>query len=135
MIKLITFLDNKVSVVDVKAHDADDSLYQIPLLPDPLCQASCRLHLVELYPQGGEDERSVPRYSDERKETVRRKMLPPHNRALAELAAEEGISEGTLYDWRRDARDQGRRGCPTAPPAPRAGARQTSSPPWLRARR
>jgi transposase-like protein len=50
----------------------------------------------------------VPRYSDERKEAVLRKMLPPHNRPLGELAAEEGISEATLYKWRREARDQGR---------------------------
>jgi transposase-like protein len=35
-------------------------------------------------------------------------MLPPHNRPLAELAKEEGISEGTLYNWRRAAREQGR---------------------------
>jgi transposase-like protein len=39
---------------------------------------------------------------------VLRKMLPPHNRPLAALAAEEGISEATLYQWRRDAREQGR---------------------------
>ena len=50
----------------------------------------------------------MPRYSDERKEAVLRKMLPPHNRPLGELAAEEGISEATLYNWRRAARDQGR---------------------------
>jgi transposase-like protein len=50
----------------------------------------------------------VPRYSDERKEAVLRKMLPPHNRPLTELAAEEGISEATLYNWRREAREQGR---------------------------
>jgi transposase-like protein len=50
----------------------------------------------------------VPRYSDERKEAVLRKMLPPHNRPRAELAAEEGISEATLYNWRHAARDQGR---------------------------
>jgi transposase-like protein len=50
----------------------------------------------------------VPRYSDERKEAVLRKMLPPHNRPLDELAAEEGISEATLYNWRRAAREQGR---------------------------
>ncbi len=50
----------------------------------------------------------MPRYSDDRKEAVLRKMLPPHNRPLAELAAEEGISEATLYKWRREARDQGR---------------------------
>ena len=50
----------------------------------------------------------MPRYSQERKESVLRKMLPPHNRPLAELAAEEGISEATLYNWRREARNQGR---------------------------
>ena len=44
----------------------------------------------------------MPRYSDERKEAVLRKMLPPHNRPLGELAAEEGISEATLYTWRRE---------------------------------
>jgi len=76
----------------------------------------------------------VPRYSDERKEAVLRKMLPPHNRLLGELAAEEGISEATLYNWRRAAAT--RAGCcPTAPPGPRAGARRTSLPPWLRPRR
>ncbi len=41
------------------------------------------------------------RYSPERKEAVLRKMLPPHNRSIPELAEEEGISEGTLYNWRR----------------------------------
>jgi len=35
-------------------------------------------------------------------------MLPPHNRSLSALAAEEGISEATLYNWRRDARGKGR---------------------------
>ena len=35
-------------------------------------------------------------------------MLPPHNRPLAALAAAEGISEATLYNWRREAREQGR---------------------------
>ena len=50
----------------------------------------------------------MPRYSEERKEAVLRKMLPPNNRALNELAAEEGISEATLYNWRRQARAKGR---------------------------
>lgn len=50
----------------------------------------------------------MPRYSDERKEAVLRKMLPPHNRSLSALAGEEGISEATLYKWRHEAREQGR---------------------------
>jgi transposase-like protein len=48
------------------------------------------------------------RYPKERKEAVLKKMLPPHNRSLKELAEEEGISEGTLYNWRKAARAEGR---------------------------
>jgi len=47
------------------------------------------------------------RYSPERKEAVLRKMVPPHNRSIKELAREEGISEATLFNWRRQARDKG----------------------------
>ena len=46
------------------------------------------------------------RYSEERKEAVLAKLLPPHNRTIAELAEEEGISTATLYAWRRQARAQ-----------------------------
>ena len=48
------------------------------------------------------------RYSEERKEAVLAKLLPPHNRTIAELAEEEGISTATLYAWRRQAREKGR---------------------------
>ena len=47
-------------------------------------------------------------YPEERKEAVLKKMLPPNNRPIPELALEEGISEGTLYGWRKEARQQGR---------------------------
>lgn len=47
-------------------------------------------------------------YSQERKEAVLAKMMPPHNRTVADVAKEEGISTATLYNWRRDAREQGR---------------------------
>ena len=47
------------------------------------------------------------RYSPERKEAVLRKMMPPHNRSIRQLAAEEGISEATLFAWRKQARDRG----------------------------
>ena len=50
----------------------------------------------------------MPRYSEERKEAVLRKMLPPHNRSVRALAKEEGIAEATLYIWRRQARARGR---------------------------
>ena len=48
------------------------------------------------------------KYSSERKEAVLKKMLPPYNRPLSEVAREEGISVGTLYLWRKEARRQGR---------------------------
>jgi len=46
-------------------------------------------------------------YSKERKEAVLKKMMPPHNRSIIDLAKEEGISEATLYLWRRQARERG----------------------------
>jgi transposase-like protein len=48
------------------------------------------------------------RYSQERREAVLKKMLPPHSRSIPELAEEEGISVGTLYLWRKQARAKGR---------------------------
>ncbi len=47
-------------------------------------------------------------YPKERKETVLKKMLPPHNKTIAEISNEEGICEGTLYNWRKMARAEGR---------------------------
>lgn len=47
------------------------------------------------------------RYPKERKEAILKKMMPPHNRSVIDLAREEGISEATLYNWRREARDRG----------------------------
>ena len=47
-------------------------------------------------------------YPSERKEAILRKMLPPNNKSVRELAQEEGISEATLYNWRKAARAEGR---------------------------
>jgi transposase-like protein len=52
-------------------------------------------------------EDRIMQYSKERKEAVLKKMMPPHNRSIIELAREEGISEVTLYIWRRQARERG----------------------------
>ena len=48
------------------------------------------------------------RYPEERKEAVLKKMLPPNNPSISTLAKEEGISEATLYNWRNQARSEGR---------------------------
>jgi len=47
------------------------------------------------------------RYSAERKEAVIRKMMPPHNISISQLAEETGISDVTLYKWRKQAREKG----------------------------
>lgn len=47
------------------------------------------------------------RYSPERKEAVLKKMMPPHNHSISQLAIEEGISEATLFNWRNQARSKG----------------------------
>ncbi len=47
-------------------------------------------------------------YPKERKEAILKKMLPPNNKPIKELAAEERISEATLYNWRNAARAEGR---------------------------
>lgn len=50
----------------------------------------------------------MSRYSEERKVAVLDKMLPPHNLTISEVAAQEGISEACLYNWRKQAKLEGR---------------------------
>lgn len=47
------------------------------------------------------------RYSAERKEAVIQKMMPPTNIPIPQLAEETGISDVTLYNWRKQARVEG----------------------------
>ena len=49
----------------------------------------------------------MARYSLERKEAILKKMAPPHNMTVAELASQEGISTATLHNWRKIARVRG----------------------------
>lgn len=46
-------------------------------------------------------------YSAERKDAILRRMMPPENRSVAALARENGITEQTLYTWRRQLKVQG----------------------------
>ena len=47
------------------------------------------------------------RYTEERKEAVLKKLLPPINRSVAAVSREEGISGATLYHWRNQAKAHG----------------------------
>ena len=49
----------------------------------------------------------MARYSNERKETILKKLLPPANMTVAEVSQHEGVSAQTLYNWRYTAKKQG----------------------------
>jgi transposase-like protein len=49
----------------------------------------------------------MSRYSQELKQAILKRMMPPESRSVAELARETGITETTLYNWRNVARRAG----------------------------
>src|SRR6201982_1403486 len=46
-------------------------------------------------------------YPEERREALVRRMMAPENALVSALARETGITEQTLYTWRRQAKGQG----------------------------
>ena len=55
----------------------------------------------------GRGRNKVKAYSAERREALLRRMMPPENKKVSELAREIGITEQTLYAWRRQLKNQG----------------------------
>lgn len=49
----------------------------------------------------------MTRYSEELKNAILTKMMPPENQTVSKLAKEHGISEATLHQWRKQARSTG----------------------------
>ncbi len=49
----------------------------------------------------------MKRYPEERKAAVLRRMMPPENTPIPVLVEETGISDATLYTWRKQARGEG----------------------------
>lgn len=47
------------------------------------------------------------RYSAEFRESVVKKMMPPHSVSISQLSRETGVSDVTLYAWRKHYRNQG----------------------------
>ena len=47
------------------------------------------------------------RYTQERKAEIIQRMMPPNNESVAQISKEEGITEVTLYKWRKEARVAG----------------------------
>lgn len=49
----------------------------------------------------------MTRYSEELKASIIAKMMPPNNVTIAQLSQETGITDATLYTWRKQARANG----------------------------
>ena len=49
----------------------------------------------------------MPRYSSELKASVLKRMMPPQSLSVTALSRETGITEVTLYHWRKQARQAG----------------------------
>lgn len=50
----------------------------------------------------------MKRISPERKSAVLAKLLPPYNMTVSAVAQAEGIAEATLYNWRNQAKSEGK---------------------------
>jgi transposase-like protein len=50
----------------------------------------------------------MKRIYPERKASTLAKLLPPYNMTVAAVAQMEGISEATLYNWRNQAKTEGK---------------------------
>ena len=49
----------------------------------------------------------MARYSEEVKESIIQKMMPPSNMTVSQLVRDTGISDATLQTWRKKALSQG----------------------------
>ena len=49
----------------------------------------------------------MPRYSQEFKYSIIKKMMPPENKSVGEISRETGLSEGTLHKWKKEAKAKG----------------------------
>ncbi len=55
-----------------------------------------------------ESERRMPRYSEDFKDQIVRKMMPPNAQSVAQISRDTGVSEQTLYNWRNRYRHEGK---------------------------
>jgi transposase len=52
-------------------------------------------------------EKLGKRYTKEMKDSIVKRMMPPTNESISRISEETGITEATLYKWRKDARAAG----------------------------
>ena len=49
----------------------------------------------------------MPRYSEEFKEKIVQKMMPPNSQSVAQISRETGVCEPTLYTWKKQYQREG----------------------------
>ena len=49
----------------------------------------------------------MTRHSKEMKHKILQRMMPPNNESVSQIARDSGLSETTLYKWKKAARAQG----------------------------
>ena len=59
----------------------------------------------------------MPNYSPESKEKTARQLLPPHSRSVASVSRETGVSEPTLYAWKKQFQERAAAPSVSAAPA------------------
>ncbi|VAX05110.1 Transposase [hydrothermal vent metagenome] len=50
----------------------------------------------------------MSRYSEDFKEQIVRKMMPPNAQSVAQISRDTGASEQALYNWRNQYRHEGK---------------------------
>lgn len=72
-----------------------------------MCQGSCRLDRNFENRGAKRDDTMQKGYSAEFKESVVKRMMPPNPLSVPQLVKETGVSDVTLYKWRKDYRNRG----------------------------
>lgn len=49
----------------------------------------------------------MAKYSEKFKYSIISRMMPPQNESVSAIARETGLSEGTLYEWKKKAKSKG----------------------------
>jgi transposase len=49
----------------------------------------------------------MARYSNELKQKIMQRMIPPNQESVSQIARDSGLGEGTLYKWQKEARASG----------------------------
>lgn len=73
----------------------------------PPCARIVVASIDSCFNRGAERDAQMRRYSEEFKEATVQKMMPPNPVPVSQLVEETGVSDVTLYKWRKQYRERG----------------------------